>query len=256
MSICAIIPAASLQAANDALEAAGYGPQNFSVVCYNGVNPSHAALHAWASDTAFVSALKALPGVVFDDSEGDPVARTQTLIQAQGAAWSAQAAEYGGKLKAGNLYRYTDETIWSCIQPYDTAVYSEHPSRYPAMITQVREPGKRLPWVQPLSTNPYKLKNPFTGKPDECTHNGMDWRTLVDNNVWEPGAQGSERLWEQIGAGQAPQPPEWPEWKPWDGNNASLYQIGDKVSHKGSKWISTSPNNHWEPGVYGWERQQ
>lgn len=209
MSLVAICPAADLISANEALEAQGFGPSNFAVVSYSSGRASHAALHAW-HDPAFTAAVTALPNVAYDLGEGDPITRTRALIEAHGAQWGADAPEYGGTLTAGTLYRYSDQSLWWCIQSYDTAVYSEHPSTYPALITQVREPG----------------------------------------------AQGSERLWEQIGAGQAPQPPEWPEWKPWDGNNASLYQIGDKVSHKGSKWISTSPNNHWEPGVYGWERQQ
>lgn len=46
-------------------------------------------------------------------------------------------------------------------------------------------------WVQPGSTNPY-----MTG--DRVTHNGGMWESLVDNNVWEPGAQGSETLWQKV----------------------------------------------------------
>ena len=46
-------------------------------------------------------------------------------------------------------------------------------------------------WVQPDSTNPY-----MTG--DQVTHNGKTWESLVDNNVWEPGAQGSEALWQEV----------------------------------------------------------
>ncbi len=46
-------------------------------------------------------------------------------------------------------------------------------------------------WVQPGSTNPY-----MTG--DRVTHNGKTWESLVDNNVWEPGAQGSEALWQEV----------------------------------------------------------
>lgn len=260
MSIVAIIPVAKLQAANDTLETAGFGSGNFSVVCYDGAIPSHAALHDSGSDSAFVAALKALPGVVFDDSEGDPVTRTQALIQAQGAAWGAQAAEYGGTLKAGNLYRYEDDTLWSCIQPYDTAIYSEPPSTYPALITQVREPGKRLPWVQPLSTNPYKLVNPFTGNPDECTHNGKDWRTLVDNNVWEPGVQGSERLWAEIDAdgNVATTPPadEWPDWVQPTGSQ-DAYAKDAKVTYKGTHYVSLIGANVWSPDAYpaGWSKQ-
>ena len=46
-------------------------------------------------------------------------------------------------------------------------------------------------WVQPGSTNPY-----MTG--DRVTHNGKTWESLVDNNVWEPGVQGSGALWQEV----------------------------------------------------------
>lgn len=38
-------------------------------------------------------------------------------------------------------------------------------------------------WEQPDSTNPYKLG-------DEVTHNGKNWMSIVDNNIWEPGVYG------------------------------------------------------------------
>ena len=46
-------------------------------------------------------------------------------------------------------------------------------------------------WVQPDSTNPYMAG-------DQVTHNGETWESLIDNNVWEPGAQGSEVLWQKV----------------------------------------------------------
>lgn len=30
------------------------------------------------------------------------------------------------------------------------------------------------------------------------------------------------------------------------------YQVGDRVTHNGSTWESNTPNNVWEPGVFGW----
>ena len=42
-------------------------------------------------------------------------------------------------------------------------------------------------WEQPNSTNAY-----MTG--DKVMHNGKTWISIVDNNVWEPGAYG----WEEI----------------------------------------------------------
>lgn len=42
-----------------------------------------------------------------------------------------------------------------------------------------------------------------------------------------------------------------PEWEQPESTNP--YSKGDKVMHNGKIWISTTDNNVWEPGVYGWE---
>ena len=97
ISLCAIIPAANLQAANDALDAQGFGPNNFSVASFTGAIAAHAALHAW-NDPAFSAAVKAIAGVVWEESEGDPVVRTQTLIESQGAQWGANAPPLTGNV--------------------------------------------------------------------------------------------------------------------------------------------------------------
>lgn len=58
----------------------------------------------------------------------------------------------------------------------------------------------------------------------------------------------SPTIWQLIGdPGE-----EWPMWVQWIGVG-DLYQVGSKVSHEGKKWVSTTPNNVWEPGAYGWE---
>lgn len=46
-------------------------------------------------------------------------------------------------------------------------------------------------WTQPDSTNPYS-------KGDKVTHKGKTWQSMVDNNVWEPGASGTESLWSEV----------------------------------------------------------
>jgi hypothetical protein len=33
------------------------------------------------------------------------------------------------------------------------------------------------------------------------------------------------------------------------------YQIGDRVTHRGSTWVSNAANNVWEPGVFGWTEE-
>lgn len=269
MSLVALIPVASLIAANAALESQGFGPRNFSVPAYGGAGVTHAALHAW-DDPAFLATLKALPNVIVDDGtreEGeepastDPITRTRELIEAQGAKWGAQAPALPttGSVNAGGLYRFED-SLWSVIQSFDRTTYGAHPTTYPALIRRVRDPYKIEPWRQPLDQfDSYKLVNPFTGKADTALHGGKTWRTKVDINVWEPTAQSAQ--WEEIDAQGnviVPAPPpaeEWPAWKPWTGINADLYQVGAKVSHAGKRWVGNTPNNHWKPGTYGWTQQ-
>ena len=195
MSIVAIIPVASLLAANTTLEAQGFGKSNFSVPAYTGAGASHAALHAW-DDPVFSAAVKALPGVAFNEGTGDPVTRTKALIEAQGAKWGAQAPELSstGNVTAGSLYR-VGESLWSVIQTFSRTPYPAPPSTYPALIRRVRNPMVVESWQQPLDQfDAYKLVNPFTGKPDQVTHAGKTWKvTLADgagNNIWAPGAYG------------------------------------------------------------------
>lgn len=87
---------------------------------------------------------------------------------------------------AGNLYR--------CLQPH-TAQETWNPADAPSLWAKVlTDPsGAILPWEQPGSTNPYT-------KGDKVTHNGKTWESLVDNNVWEPGAVGTESLWKEVAA--------------------------------------------------------
>lgn len=87
---------------------------------------------------------------------------------------------------AGNLYR--------CLQPH-TAQETWNPADAPSLWAKVlTDPsGAILPWEQPDSTNPYM-------KGDKVTHNGKTWESLVDNNVWEPGATGTENLWKEVAA--------------------------------------------------------
>ena len=258
MSIVAIAPVAQLAAANAALELAGFGPRNLSVAAYGATGATHAALHAW-EDAAFREALALVPGVVVGDpeDEGDPITLTAALIAAQGAKWGAQAPALptSGNVTAGSLYRFED-ALWSVIQTFNRSTYGAHPNTYPALIRRIRDPYKAESWRQPIDQyDSYKLVNAFTGAADTCIYNGKTWRTKVDNNVWEP-AVGS--LWDEIdAAGNVVVPPveEWPAWHVWDGNNASLYQVGAKVTYAGKRWIGNTPNNHWEPGVYGWTQQ-
>jgi hypothetical protein len=186
-----------MTAANTALETAGHGSRNFSVAAYSGAAPSHAALHTWG-DPAFETAVRAIAGVVVDDTPGDPVTRTQALIEAQGADWGEQAPMLptSGNAVANTLYKYGDDELWWCIQTFNRTTFSAPPATYPALIRRARVPGQIAAWVQPIDQfDAYKLLNPFTGEPDKATHNGQTWRVSqadgAGNNVWPPSGAGA-----------------------------------------------------------------
>lgn len=62
---------------------------------------------------------------------------------------------------------------------------------------------------------------------------------------WTPAA--APALW----AATSDPSEEWPAWSAPIGAH-DAYALGDKVSHNGQHWISTTDANVWEPGVYGW----
>lgn len=83
--------------------------------------------------------------------------------------------------------------LYKCLQAH-TSQADWNPENSPSLWAKVLagQEGTGIgEWEQPDSTNPY-----MTG--DQVTHNGKTWESLVDNNVWEPGAQGTEALWQQI----------------------------------------------------------
>lgn len=102
-------------------------------------------------------------------------------------AWAAgKSYAVGERVKdEGKLYKvitaHTSQTDW---KPNNT------PSLYAEILpgqggTDIGE------WVQPESTNPYM-------KGDKVKHGGKVWVSTVDNNVWEPGAPGTESLWTEV----------------------------------------------------------
>jgi chitodextrinase len=83
-------------------------------------------------------------------------------------------------------------TLYRCLQAH-TAQEAWNPADAPSLWTKVLIPDPDVipEWEQPDSTNPYM-------KDDKVTHNGKTWISLVDNNVWEPGATGTEALWSEV----------------------------------------------------------
>ena len=202
ISFCAIIPVANMAAANATLEGTaqnptGFGPNNFSVPSYStGANPSFASLHSW-NNPMFEAAVKAIAGVTWEQSSGDPVARTQALMTAKSAKWGNNAPLLTGNVTPG-LYKDAAGKLWWVIQAYNTATYPD-PTAIPALVRAARIPGQVTAWLQPLDQHDaYYLVNPFTGKPDQVTHNGKTWKVSQGDgsglNIWEPGVFG----WTQV----------------------------------------------------------
>jgi hypothetical protein len=70
----------------------------------------------------------------------------------------------------------------------------------------------------------------------------IDWTPDVALSLWSRAAEVDPGTGYEV-------------WKEWDGHNESLYQIGDIVwypSINTQLYIATAGNNHWTPGVFGW----
>lgn len=104
------------------------------------------------------------------------------------ADWNENGMEY----IAGDRVRY-DGKLYKCLQGH-TSQADWSPEAAPSLWAEIlagQEGTEIGEWVQPESTNPYS-------KGDKVTHNGKTWESLIDGNVWEPGAQGSESLWKEV----------------------------------------------------------
>ena len=93
--------------------------------------------------------------------------------------------------EAGDRVRYAD-VLYKCLTGH-TAQESWAPDVSPSLWAKVLIPDPSVipEWEQPGSTNGYS-------KGDKVTHNGKTWESLADNNVWEPGAIGTESLWKEV----------------------------------------------------------
>lgn len=99
----------------------------------------------------------------------------------------------------GNGIKYTtgsrvqdDGILYTVLQDH-TSQSDWKPSDTPSLFAKVLIPDPTVipEWEQPDSTNPYM-------KGDKVAHSGKTWESLIDNNVWEPGAVGTESLWKEV----------------------------------------------------------
>lgn len=99
--------------------------------------------------------------------------------------------EDGTTLKVGDRINY-DNVLYNVIQEHQKQS-TWNPVDSPSLFAKVLIPDfNSIPeWEQPTSTNGYMIG-------DKVTHNSKTWGSLVDNNVWEPGAVGSETVWKEV----------------------------------------------------------
>ncbi len=85
-----------------------------------------------------------------------------------------------------------DGVLYTALQNH-TSQAGWKPTAAPSLFAKVLIPDPTVvpEWEQPDSTNPYM-------KGDKVKHNGKTWVSLVDNNVWEPGAAGTAALWQEV----------------------------------------------------------
>ena len=129
-------------------------------------------------------ALRAMIESLSGSYEGEVVYEYPELFK----KWSGDGVEYveGTKLSYdGEVYRvlttHVSQSQWN-------------PKDAPSLFAKCLNPDPSVipEWEQPSSTNPYM-------KGDKVKHVGKTWISLIDNNVWEPGAVGTETLWGEVG---------------------------------------------------------
>lgn len=104
--------------------------------------------------------------------------------------WETDFKE-GDSLEEGERVNYK-EILYKVLQAHQKQS-TWNPIDAPSLFAKVLIPDEDIvpEWEQPGSTNPYM-------KGDRVTHSGSTWESLADNNVWEPGAVGTETLWKVI----------------------------------------------------------
>ena len=96
-------------------------------------------------------------------------------------AWSA-----GMVLSAGDRVRHTDALYR--VQQAHTTQSDWAPDTATSLFSRINAPGEIPAWVQGSYAKDVRV-----------THGGKTWISMVDNNVWEPGAAGVfDNIWKEV----------------------------------------------------------
>lgn len=97
--------------------------------------------------------------------------------------------EAGKAVQVNERYRY-GETLYKCIQAHITQA-DWTPDVTPALWVVVSL-DEFPAWRQPTGSTDSYMKG------DKVSHLEKHWVSDIDNNVWEPGATGTESLWHKV----------------------------------------------------------
>lgn len=145
--------------------------------------------------------------MAFTDEEEQGLRAMLKLFKTQAPSLSDDAADIvsavyptfdpnGHTYASGERVLY-EGVLYTCLQSH-TSQGDWTPTAAPSLWAQVLEVGTEdtpvdeIPeWIQPTSVNPYPLGA-------RVEHNGRIWESIVANNVWEPGATGTETVWKDV----------------------------------------------------------
>lgn len=75
--------------------------------------------------------------------------------------------------------------LYKSIHDVTNTAQNTKPSRTPSMWSPISDPTKEYPeWVQPIGSHDAYTKGA------KSSHNGKNWISDIDGNVWEPGVYG------------------------------------------------------------------
>lgn len=144
--------------------------------------------------------------------------------------------------------------VYRCIQAHASQTGWE-PSATPALWEkQAGANADGIPvWIQKYDGVGYMTGDKVC-YPDSS---GDVYESTVDYNVWAPDVYGWQKATDASETGESGGDVgggEYPGWvQPTGAHDA--YNIGDKVSYGGKKWVCTINGNVWAPDVTGWNEE-
>ena len=110
------------------------------------------------------------------------------------AMFPAWADNIGQRADAGSYWRHADKLYRVNAGQGHTIQADWAPDQAASLFSLAANPAEEWPeWIQPTGAH-----NAYA-KGAKVTHGGKTWISMVDNNVWEPGAAGiGPTIWKEV----------------------------------------------------------